>query len=76
MKDAEFLVEKSGEVLPVEVKLGWVTQAKSLNVFTEKFNPLYRAVLSAKNLQINHYNRLHHYPLYHASRFPLGHVKE
>lgn len=74
--EVEFLVEKSGEVLPVEVKSGWVTQAKSLKVFAEKYDPLYRTVLSAKNLQINHYNRLHHYPLYLASRFPIGPVKE
>lgn len=69
--EVEFLVEKSGEVLPVEVKSGWVIQAKSLKVFAEKYNPLYRTVLSAKNPQINHYNRLHHYPLYLAPRFPL-----
>ncbi len=67
----EFLREENGEVLPVEVKSGRVTQAKSLKVFAEKYNPIYRTILSARNLKIDRKNRIHHYPLYLASRFPL-----
>jgi hypothetical protein len=69
--EVEFLREKHGKVLPVEVKSGWVTQAKSLKVFSDKYNPPYRTVMSAKNLNIDHKNRIHHYPLYLAARFPL-----
>ena len=69
--EVEFLREKYGQVLPVEVKSGWVTQAKSLKVFSDKYNPPYRTVMSAKNLNIDHKNRIHHYPLYLAARFPL-----
>jgi len=67
--EVEFLREKHGQVLPVEVKSGWVTQAKSLKVFSDKYNPPYRTVMSAKNLNIDHKNRIHHYPLYLAARF-------
>ncbi len=70
--EIEFLREKDGEVLPVEVKSGWVTQAKSLKVFAEKYKPLYKTVISAKRLNINHSSKTHHYPLYLAARFPLG----
>ncbi|MCP4690791.1 MAG: ATP-binding protein [Desulfobacterales bacterium] len=70
--EVEFLREENGEVLPVEVKSGRVTQAKSLKVYAEKYNPEYRTVLSARNMRIDHENRVHHYPLYLASRFPIG----
>jgi len=69
--EVEFIVEDRGRVLPIEVKSGWVTQAKSLKVFAEKYNPEYRSVFSAKNVSIDHQNRIHHYPLYLAERFPL-----
>ena len=69
--EVEFLREKDGKILPVEVKSGWVTQAKSLKVFTLKYNPPYRTVMSAKKLKIDHKNRIHHYPLYLAARFLL-----
>ncbi len=70
--EVEFLREVDGEVLPVEVKSGWVTQAKSLKVFTQKYSPIYRTIMSAHNLNIDFHNRVHRYPLYMAGRFPLG----
>jgi hypothetical protein len=69
--EVEFLREVKGEVLPVEVKSGWVTQSKSLKVFSEKYKPRYQTIMSARNLNINHSNRTHNYPLYLASHFPL-----
>lgn len=70
--EVEFLREKSDKILPVEVKSGWVTQAKSLKVFVLKYNPPYRTIMSAKNLKIDQKNRIQHYPLYLAARFPLA----
>jgi len=70
--EVEFMREANGHVLPVEVKSGWVTQAKSLKVFAQKYNPTYRTIMSARNLKIDTKNRIHHYPLYLAAQFPLN----
>jgi len=39
--EVEFLKEENGNIYPLEVKSGWVTQAKSLKVFSQKYNPPY-----------------------------------
>jgi uncharacterized protein len=67
--EVEFLREKDGEVLPVEIKSGWVTQAKSLRIFAKKYEPRYRTILSANNLFIDKVNKVRRYPLYLAHRF-------
>ena len=64
-------MESHGRVIPVEIKSGWVTQAKSLTVFVQKYRPDYRVVMSGRNLKIDAENRIHQYPLYLASQFPL-----
>jgi len=70
--EVEFLREVGGYVIPVEVKSGWVTQAKSLKVFAQKYNPSFRVIMSGRGLLLDDKNRIHHYPLYLASRFPLS----
>lgn len=70
--EVEFLREREGLVLPVEVKSGWVTQSKSLGVFARKYNPPYRTILSANNVSVDIENKVHRYPLYLAGRFPFG----
>ena len=67
--EVEFLREINGNVLPVEIKSGWVTQAKSIKVFAQKYHPKYRAIFSANNLSLDSINKVHRYPLYLASRF-------
>ncbi|NQY73612.1 MAG: ATP-binding protein [Candidatus Margulisbacteria bacterium] len=62
--EIEFLREKEGHVIPVEVKAGFVTQAKSLKVFLNKYKPEYCIILSAKPFQIS--TKFHYYPLYYA----------
>ncbi|MES9857742.1 MAG: AAA family ATPase [Sedimenticola sp.] len=69
--EVEFLREIGGQIIPVEVKSGWVTQAKSLKVFAQKYNPVYRAILSGRRFSIDHTNRIHLYPLFLAGYFPL-----
>lgn len=64
--EVEFLREIEGNVIPVEVKSGWVTQAKSLKVFSDKYKPPYRVILSAKNFRVNDQVRL--LPLYLTER--------
>lgn len=69
--EVEFLREKDGQVFPVEVKSGWITQAKSLKVFSEKYNPPFRTIFSARNVSIDHTKKVYKYPLYLAYKFPF-----
>jgi len=67
--EVEFLREISGDVLPIEIKSGWVTQAKSIKVFAQKYKSRYRTIFSANNLFIDSINKVHRYPLYVAGDF-------
>ena len=73
--EVEFLREINGNVLPVEIKSGWVTQAKSIKVFAQKYHPKYRAIFSANNLSLDLINKIHRYPLYLASCFQAEDVQ-
>ena len=70
--EVEFLRIQNTKVIPVEVKSGWVTQAKSIKVFQQKYASPYRVIMSAKNLKIDPINKVHHYPLYLCGMFPLN----
>ena len=69
--EIEFIRTVDSAIIPIEIKSGWVTQAKSLKVFCEKYSPPYRVIMSAHNLQIVENQGIHHYPMYLAYRFPL-----
>jgi len=69
--EIEFLREVEGELLPIEIKSGWVTKAKSLKVYAEKYNPPYRTKFSANSFFLDRENNVHRYPLYLASKFPV-----
>jgi hypothetical protein len=55
--EVEFLREVEGEVIPVEVKSGWVTQAKSLKVFAQRYNPSFHTIMSGKGLLLDDKNQ-------------------
>ncbi|OAI47953.1 hypothetical protein AYO45_05440 [Gammaproteobacteria bacterium SCGC AG-212-F23] len=79
--EIEFLYSHKNNIIPIEVKSGWITRSQSLNKYAEKYHPPYRTVFSAKPLQIDIKNHYHHYPLYAAYWFPLiekstNHIKE
>jgi hypothetical protein len=44
--EIDFLMEQNGSILPVEVKSGWITQAKSLKVFDNKYHPEYKIIMN------------------------------
>ncbi|MBI2344439.1 MAG: ATP-binding protein [Deltaproteobacteria bacterium] len=69
--EVEFLRDIDGKIYPIEVKSGWVSQAKSLRVFAQKYHPPCQIILSGKNLQIDQRTNTHYYPLYLAGRLPL-----
>lgn len=68
--EIEFLRDIKGDIIPIEVKSGWVTKAKSLAIFSEKYQPKYRVIFSAKNLYCDHTLKTHYYPIYIAEKWP------
>lgn len=69
--EIEFLIQQKGQLIPLEVKSGNITRAKSLQKYIEKYQPKKSLLLSAKNLNIDHKNNLYHLPLYLAERVPF-----
>ncbi|MBS0654359.1 MAG: ATP-binding protein, partial [Verrucomicrobia bacterium] len=67
--EVEFLFEQGGHAIPIEVKSGWVTQAKSVKIFVEKYHSPYYIIFSAKPLSAREH--VQRYPLYLADQFPL-----
>lgn len=70
--EVEFIREAGGEVYPVEVKAGHSGKLKSLNIFADKYPVKYRTRISARNLEFNEQAKIHNYPLYLSSHFPLS----
>ncbi|MBI5274613.1 MAG: ATP-binding protein [Chlamydiales bacterium] len=70
--EIEFLVEIDGKAIPIEVKSGSSTKAKSLKVFSEKYTPPYQVIFSGKPLNNTHGMGIHYYPLYLAGCFPIA----
>lgn len=52
MAEVEFLKSLDGGVVPIEVKSGKQTKAKSLSVFREKYRPPYEIVFSGMNREV------------------------
>jgi hypothetical protein len=73
--EVEFVRNIEGDILPIEVKSGNVTHAKSLQKFIEKYKSKYRTIMSGRPFKIDQRNGVHNYPLYLASRFPIGEQK-
>jgi len=47
--EIDFVIQKDGNIIPVEVKSADNTKAKSLNLYMKKFSPKYAIKLSTKN---------------------------
>jgi predicted AAA+ superfamily ATPase len=69
--ELEFLTEVDGKVVPIEVKSGGITKAKSLKVFSEKYKPPYQVIFSGKPPSAEQAAGAHYYPLYLAGQFPF-----
>ncbi len=69
LAEVEFLYQGEGKAIPIEVKSGWVTHAKSAKIFAEKYHSPYRVIFSAHPLSVS--PSVHRYPLYLAGQFPL-----
>lgn len=62
--ELDYVLQLSNEIVPVEVKTGKRTKAKSLNVFIEKYKPSYSIRISSKNFGFT--NNIKSVPLYAA----------
>ena len=63
--EVDFVIQREGKVVPVEVKAAENLQAKSLKVFQEKFNPPVSIKTSMADFRIN--GKLINLPLYAVS---------
>ena len=62
--ELEFLREHEGEIIPIEVKSGMHTKAKSLKVYTDKYLPPYQVILSGQPLNTKSLHGTCYFPLY------------
>lgn len=60
--EVDFVLQLGNDIVPVEVKTGTRTAAKSLSVFIEKYKPAYAIRISAKNFGFA--NNIKSVPLY------------
>ena len=65
--EIEFIRQKANSFLPIEVKAGHRTKAKSLGQFMARYQPPLAIKISARELQYNQSTRLLQLPLYLAS---------
>lgn len=73
--EVEFLLTLEDGVIPIEVKSGWITRAKSLQQVIDKYHPAYAVIMSGHELKIDPSNKHYYYPLYLAGKFPLHNPK-
>jgi hypothetical protein len=62
--EIDFVIQREGNIIPIEVKAADNTRAKSLKVYMDKFNPEYAIKLSAKNFGFENGKKI--VPLYAA----------
>ncbi len=62
--EIDFIIQKEGNIIPIEVKSADNTKAKSLNFYMEKYSPAYAIKLSTKNFGFEEKKKI--VPLYAA----------
>lgn len=67
--EIDFIIERDGSNLPIEVKSGKETKAKSLAVYKEKFKPQLRIRISTLNLKLT--DDLLNIPLFYTDKSDL-----
>ncbi len=60
--EVDFVIQKNGAVIPLEVKAGENLQAKSFAAFCQKYQPEYACKIST--LPFNQTKNVFNYPLY------------
>ncbi len=62
--EIDFVIQREGKLIPIEVKSSDNTKAKSLRVYTDTYNPAYAVKLSTRNFGFS--NNIKTVPLYAA----------
>jgi hypothetical protein len=62
--EIDFVIQREGHIIPIEVKSADNTRAKSLRIYMDKFTPEYAIKLSAKNFGLEDNKKI--VPLYAA----------
>ena len=68
--EIEFILEKEGKIIPLEVKSGEIINAKSLKVFIDHYRPSRSVILSARNVDSHSASHVIKLPLYLAGWLP------
>lgn len=70
--EIDFVIQRDGELIPIEVKSADNTRAKSLKVYMETYKPAYAIKLSAKNFGFEDNKRLFLFTPHFVSK--LNHI--
>ena len=62
--EVDFLIQKDGYIIPIEVKANLHSKSKSLNALRTKFKPMYSIRISGRNFGFE--NEIKSIPLYAA----------
>jgi len=68
--EIEFVLEINESIIPVEVKAGFNTKAKSLQAFINKYNPVYAVKFTGNKFGCDRQKRIFNYSLYMILKFP------
>lgn len=68
--EIEFVLEYAGDVVPIEVKAGINTKAKSLSAYINKYHPVCAVKITGNKYGYDRIRKTVNYPLYMISRFP------
>jgi len=70
--EIEFIFQLGNKLVPVEVKAGINTKAKSLQAYINKYHPEMSIKFTGNKFGIDRQKRIYNYPLYMISKFPLA----
>ena len=68
--EIEFVLEINGDIIPVEIKSGVNTKAKSLQAYIQKYHPTYAIKITGNKFGLDKQKRIYNYPLYMISNYP------
>jgi len=68
--EVEFVAEVDDSIIPIEVKSGNNTKAKSLIAYIQKFSPDYAVKFTSNTFSFDSLKNTFNYPLYLVSKFP------
>jgi len=67
--EIEFVLEIDGNIIPIEVKAGTNTKAKSLQAYMKKYDPVYALKFTGNQFGFDAKSKIYNYPLYMVSNF-------